>query len=334
VKLNNVASNAPTQYMASEDAGFNGATWQTYSAAPSFTLSPGSGTKTVYFKVKNTVGESPKVSDTISALAPTVTSFDINSGGASTTNLVVKLNNVATNSPTHYMASEDAGFNGASWQTYSTTPSFTLSSGVGTKTVYFKVKNGVDESLEGNDDILVVGFAPLVTSFKINTGAWSTANGMVALNNVATNLPTHYMASEDPGFVGASWQIYSTAPSFALGSGSGIKMVYFKVKNIFGESAVWADDILTLAPDVTSFKINSGAASTTNLVVKLNNVATNSPTHYMASEDAGFDGASWQTYGTAPSFILSSDIGTKTIYFKLKNGFGESSVVSDTINKN
>ncbi len=50
-------------------------------------------------------------------------------------------------------------------------------------------------------------------------------------------------------------------------------------------------------------------------------------------QDKDFTGASWQTYGTAPSFAVSSSIGTKTIYFKLKNGFGESSIVSDTINK-
>jgi hypothetical protein len=51
--------------MASEDAGFAGATWQIYSTAPSFTLSLGSGEKKVYFKVKNSVDESIEVSDTI-----------------------------------------------------------------------------------------------------------------------------------------------------------------------------------------------------------------------------------------------------------------------------
>jgi hypothetical protein len=301
--------------------------------APSFTLSPSSGTKTVYFKVQNGSGDSPVVSDTILALAPSVTTFDINSGGVSTKNPVVKLNNVATNSPTHYMASEDPGFVGATWQTYSTAPSFTLSSSFGTKTLYFKVKNSVDESPVVTDDILVDGFAPVITSFKINSGAWSTANPVVKLNNVATNSPTHYMASEDSGFVGATWQTYSTAPSFALGSGRGIKKVYFKVKNIFGESGVWVDEILTLAPVVTSFKINSGAVSTTNPVVTLTNVATNLPTQYMASEDAGFAGATWQTYSTAPSFTLSLGSGEKKVYFKVKNSVDESIEVSDTINK-
>jgi hypothetical protein len=55
----------PTHYMGSENGSFTGASWQSYSAAPSFTLSNGFGTKTVYFKVKNANGESKVKSDSI-----------------------------------------------------------------------------------------------------------------------------------------------------------------------------------------------------------------------------------------------------------------------------
>jgi hypothetical protein len=243
VKLNNVATNVPTQYMASESEDFTGGTWQTYSTAPSFTLSPSSGMKTVHFKVKNGFGESPIVSDTISALAPAVTTFNINSGGASTTNPVVKLNNVAINSPKYYMASEDPGFGDTDWKVYSTAPSFTLSSGVGTKTVYFKLKNGLDQSPVVTDDILVDGPAPVVTSFKINGGATSTTKETVTLNNAAVYSPVEYMAGESPTFDGGGWQSYSTAPKFTLSSGGGAKTVYIKLRNIFGESAVVSDTI-------------------------------------------------------------------------------------------
>ena len=86
-----------------------------------------------------------------------------------------------------------------------------------------------------------------------------------------------------------------------------------------------------LAPSVTSFEINGGAASTTSRTVSLNNTCTGSPTHYMASESSSFTGASWQTYSTKPSFTLSSADGTKTVYFKVKNATGESSAASDSI---
>ena len=65
VILHNVATNKPRYYMASESSKFTGAKWRYYSQRPKFTLSAGAGTKTVYFKVKNSIGESPVVSDTI-----------------------------------------------------------------------------------------------------------------------------------------------------------------------------------------------------------------------------------------------------------------------------
>ena len=84
-------------------------------------------------------------------------------------------------------------------------------------------------------------------------------------------------------------------------------------------------------PVVTSFAINSGAATTMPLGVTLNNTATNSPVDYMASESASFTGAVWMAYGVAPAFTLSFGVGTRTVYFKARNGAGESGVVSDTI---
>jgi hypothetical protein len=232
-------------YMASEDPNFTGVAWQPYSTVPQSTLSAGSGTKTVYFKTENILGESSVMSDTIEALAPAVTSFKINAGATSTANGVVALNNVATNSPTHYMASEDQYFTGEDWQTYSTAPKFSLSDGGGEKRVYFKMKNSFAESEVISDTVLASGLPPVVTSFKINGGAASTMNALVTLNNTATNIPMYYMASEDQYFTRASWQLYSTAPKFQLFLGwvSGARTVYFKTRNIFGESSVVSDTI-------------------------------------------------------------------------------------------
>ncbi|MHC1726945.1 MAG: C39 family peptidase [Syntrophobacteraceae bacterium] len=67
VILNNtVTSSTPTHYMASESPSFAETSWQAYSTSSSFTLSPGNGAKTVYFKVKNELGtESAVVYDSI-----------------------------------------------------------------------------------------------------------------------------------------------------------------------------------------------------------------------------------------------------------------------------
>lgn len=247
VTLNNTATGNPTLYMASESPGFTNASWQKYSDAPSFRLSRSAGIKTVYFKVKNDVGESEVVSDTITLLAPIVSSFQINNGAEGATSRTVWLNNTATGSPTSYMASESPTFDGASWRPYNQAPMFVLSNNEGTKTVYFKVRTEIDESVAVSDTIIYEN-PPAVDVFLINNGDSETSSQTVTLNNTATHSPTHYMASEASDFSGASWQTYSSSPSFTLSGGIGVKTVYFKVKNAYSESAIVSDTITRTAP--------------------------------------------------------------------------------------
>ncbi len=332
VTLNNTTTGIPTHYMASESGGFTGAIWQTYAASPSFPLSAGDGVKTVYFKVKDANGESAVVNDVITLKElPAVSAFQINNGASDTSIRTVTLNNTTTSIPTHYMASESPGFADALWLTYTASPSFTLSTGDGEKTVYFKVKNANGESLVVNDSITLKEL-PVVSLFQINNGTAETTSRTVTLNNTATGGPTHYMASESASFTDATWQPYAAAPFFTLSAGDGVKTVYFKVKNANGEPAMVNDSItFKELPVVVVFLINNGADETTSPVVMLNSTAAGSPTHYMASESLNFTNATWQPYAAAPFFTLSAGDGVKTVYFKVKNGNGESAVANDDI---
>lgn len=93
---------------------------------------------------------------------PIVWRFAINNGNAQTASQTVTLDSICSFSPTHYMASESLNFTEVLWQPYSTSPSFILSSGDGTKTVYFKAKNSLGESTVIHDTIFVtVGAQPL-----------------------------------------------------------------------------------------------------------------------------------------------------------------------------
>jgi hypothetical protein len=91
---------------------------------------------------------------------PVVTQFAINAGAATTESRTVTLNNTTTNAPTQYMASESSAFTGATWQTYSTSPQFTLSAGEGQKIVYFKTKNDAGESNIVSDSIQLITSVP------------------------------------------------------------------------------------------------------------------------------------------------------------------------------
>jgi hypothetical protein len=260
---------------------------------------------------------------------PPIVTLQINDGAGDTLTRTVTLNNTAINGATHYKASEWPDFRGALWQVYKGAPKFTLSFGGGTKTVYFKAKNMDGQSAVVTDTIELKG--PEVSSFKINDDAPSTVSRTVTLNNTAINNPTYYKASERPDFMGALWLVYKGAPQFKLSAGAGTKTVYFKVKNGVGKSLVVSDTITLEGPAVSSFKINDDAAITATRTVTLNNTAINSPTYYKASERQDFMGALWQVYKEAPQFKLSTGAGTKTVYFKVKNGVGQSPVVSDTI---
>lgn len=84
-------------------------------------------------------------------------------------------------------------------------------------------------------------------------------------------------------------------------------------------------------PTVTSFGLGNLKTTAKGNKVTLSNAATANPTYYMASESADFSGAVWRLYSVAPRFVLSAGSGLKTVYFKVKNGAGESASVSTTI---
>ena len=70
-----INGSSASEFMMSEDANFSDANWVAYTANPSFSLSAGNGTKTLYYRVKNAQGRvSQTVSDTIDLdIAPPAT---------------------------------------------------------------------------------------------------------------------------------------------------------------------------------------------------------------------------------------------------------------------
>jgi hypothetical protein len=118
--------------------------------------------------------------------APVVTDFSINHGLATTANPNVTLPNTCTaetsGSAVQYLASESSDFTGAAWRPYVSIPLFRLSSGKGTKTVYFKVKNCADmESAVTSDTITLLGDGNVVKAWGDSTDIPSPNEDFVAL---------------------------------------------------------------------------------------------------------------------------------------------------------
>ena len=86
------------------------------------------------------------------------------------------------------------------------------------------------------------------------------------------------------------------------------------------------------APSIGSFKLNDGSLSTTlSKVILYHEWGIEEPTEFRAGEMEDLSDAIWQPYQLKPSITVSLQLGVKTVYFQVRNGSGESEILSDTI---
>jgi formylglycine-generating enzyme required for sulfatase activity len=169
ISINNnetyASSRSVTLYIFSENANsmmfsnyadFSNAQWENYTETKNWTLLTGSGPITVFAKFKNSSGLiSDTYADSILPL-PINPLISINTGDEFTSVRLVMLNLIASGNNIQMEVSENADFTGSSWETYSASKTFELSTGDGEKTVYAKFKNDFDiESTVVNDPILL-----------------------------------------------------------------------------------------------------------------------------------------------------------------------------------
>lgn len=130
---------------------------------------------------------------TLDTLAPTISSFTINSGASVTTSATVTLNITCADAASMKIW----GINGianeadASWETFSSSKSVTLPSGDGSKTVYIKVRDSVyNESSASSATITLSTAIPTITITGPDVSVISEQAG----KNVATFSFTSSMA--------------------------------------------------------------------------------------------------------------------------------------------
>ncbi|WP_136525967.1 toxin TcdB middle/N-terminal domain-containing protein [Geomonas ferrireducens] len=173
------------------DSGYS-ATYQ-YNAIGNMLSSTLNNSTTTYSYYSGASGVRPHAVASMTVASPSVGSLDLLeqvSGKTYTTTGGIVLNNVCYGSPTSYMASESPAFTGASWQPYSATPTFTLSSGYGNKTVYFKVRNPDGESAVRSSTIVYYLDSNGAGVPDVMLAQWAQKNG------INTNLPG--FAQQDP----------------------------------------------------------------------------------------------------------------------------------------
>jgi M6 family metalloprotease-like protein len=322
-------SPSSSQMMISNNSNFSGGTWETYASSKSWTLLPGDGLKTVYVKFKDGLGNISTIfnsSITIAAGSPSAGSIVINTGDSITNTTTVSLAVYAINA-NQMMISNASDFAGASWESYATGRSWTLSSGDGVKTVYIKFKNlGGNESSAANDTITLDTTPPSGSSISINAGTACTGTISATLTISAVDA-VQMMISNASDFAGASWEAYATSKSWTLALGDGTKTVYIKFKDAIGNVSAAVNDTITLdttPPSGGSISISSGAAYTnsTNVVLSISAVGAD---QMMISNVSNFSGATWESYAASKNWVLAAGDGTKTVYIKFKDSVDNTS---------
>jgi hypothetical protein len=92
----------------------------------------------------------------------------------------------------------------------------------------------------------------------------------------------------------------------------------------------WVFTVDTVAPQVTSLAINSGAGYTKTRSVILSSAVSADARQMLVSENSNFTGADWEPYAKEKSLTLSAGYGTKSIYFQIQDRAGNLSAVSSS----
>jgi hypothetical protein len=69
---------------------------------------------------------------------------------------------------------------------------------------------------------------------------------------------------------------------------------------------------------IGNFSINKGAVVSLDRQVHLDHAMSGRPNQFRASEDSDISAAPWQTYSADPVFVLSPEVGKKTVYFQVR----------------
>jgi uncharacterized protein YjdB len=80
------------------------------------------------------------------------------------------------------------------------------------------------------------------------------------------------------------------------------------------------------APQVLELSVNNGDYFSADRTVSVVSYAKGLPTEYCISSNETFSTSSWKTYKSKDTYELLNVSGKQTVYFKLKNSLGESSV--------
>lgn len=250
VTVDVAATTDPGSTLTQVELSSDGVTWPTatpYGSTLSVTLPAGDGRKTVFARVRNSVGGVSEVASTTIMLDTTVaTSFgvSINDAAIWTNTVNVTLSLPAVAGTAKMMISNDGGFGGATWEPYNTHKTWSLDAFEGdavTMVVYvrFGDANGTELPSSRSLDNIILDTTPPTGSVALgNAGAGAAPvrqgeNGSVSPQSPV--LPLQLTATDTQSgsrmtmrlsnradFTGAVWRPFTSSATWDFGGGGTI----------------------------------------------------------------------------------------------------------------
>ena len=344
VTLNLSASDAQTGIaeMRFSNIGEPWSSWEPYASSKSWTLPAGDGVKWVYAQFRNNANMvSTAYYDGIDldTAAPTG-SIVINGGATYATSTSVNLGLSANDglSGVSQMRFSNDGSSWGSWESYTTSKSWTFTSGDGVKAVYVQYRDNAGNVSGSYSDSIVLDTTVPTGSIVINGGAAYANSTSVSLSLSASDATSGMadMRFSNDSSTWSSWQPYAANESWTLVAGDGTKSVYVQYRDNAGHvSSSYSDSIIldTAAP-TGSIVIEGGAtyANSTSVALSLSASDATSGVDDMRFSNDGSTWSSWQPFAASESWTLAAGDGSKTVYVQYRDNAGNASAsYSDTI---
>ncbi|WP_317973060.1 cadherin domain-containing protein, partial [Paenibacillus sp. CCS19] len=311
VTLGMTASDALPMEMQFSNDGTTWSAWEPFASSKTVTLPSGSGTKTVYMKLRDAAGNTTDLSDTIVIdTTPPNGSLSIENGSNAINYASVELQvgNPDATAVSMQFRNESGAWSG--WEPYASIKSgWVLSSGDGLKTVNAQLKDEAGNIADVSDTITLDTTAPIVTG--VTEGGLYGADLTIAFNEGTGDL--------DGGTAFASGSKVTTegAHTLTVTDEAGNKtIVHFTIDK---------------TPPSGSIAINGDATGTSSTNVSLTISNPDNTAQQMQLSNDGITWSAWEPYDASKSWTLSTGDGTKTVSAHLKDAAGNVVTISDTI---
>ncbi|MCB9229523.1 MAG: hypothetical protein H6618_07925 [Deltaproteobacteria bacterium] len=199
---------------------------------------------------------------------PTGNSIQINAGAEYATSSSVTLQ-LQSSGASEMLVSDAADCSSGTWETYSTSRSWTLSKTNTTALVYVMFRNTVGQSSCISDSIIHDNTGPSSGSVTIGSSNY-TASLKNTLFLSSTGASQMYITNTAGCASGGSWESYATTKTqWSLGSTNAETHVYAKFKDVYGNEsscvsdAIWHDDTAPASPSGLSDGTKAVSSSTT-----------------------------------------------------------------------